>query len=121
PEQMFQKLDADSDGKVSAAELDSIAGGAPQGAPSAADVIGQFDTDGDGGLSLDEMTAMHDQHRAQMEAIRTSKAQEGRDLLSLLESKDSTSSSGQWLSEILSQYLGSNAAGVNKSSVDLIG
>jgi len=56
-QQMFSKIDTNSDGKHGADELSAMVANGPQGGPGVEDILTQFDTDGDGALSESEFNA----------------------------------------------------------------
>lgn len=58
-QQMFQRMDADGDGKLSSAELTKGSDSMPKlsGMPKTADIMKSLDTDGDGSLSSSEFEA----------------------------------------------------------------
>ena len=125
PEEMFQRVDTDSDGQVSAAELEEMVANGPAGGASASDLLEQFDTNGDGQLSLEEMQAMHEAHRAEMEASRPDSRYQMSDLLDLLQSDEGQYMLKQLITELMAQFeassSGAYAAEQNSSLVDLQG
>jgi len=56
-QQMFNKIDTNGDGKHDADELAQMAANVPHGGPGVEDILGQFDTDGDGSISESEFNA----------------------------------------------------------------
>jgi Ca2+-binding EF-hand superfamily protein len=57
-QQMFNRIDTDSDGKISKDELTQMVANGPTGGPSADELLKQSDTDGDGYVSQSEFEAV---------------------------------------------------------------
>jgi Ca2+-binding EF-hand superfamily protein len=63
-QQMFSKIDTNGDGKHDKTELAAMVANGPTGAPSVDDILGSFDTDGDGAISESEFNAGQEQNQA---------------------------------------------------------
>lgn len=107
-QKLFDKLDTDQDGQVSAAELKAASETAPQGLAqllSSSDLMSSSDSDGNGSLSLDEfksgMKQVEQQLQSQFQQMRSEGRQPhhgggglaGRLLAALDQSSQSTTSS----------------------------
>jgi Ca2+-binding EF-hand superfamily protein len=123
PKEMFQRADEDSDGVVNASELEKMVAQGPADGASASELLDQYDTNGDGALSLEEMTAMLDAHRAEMEASRPNSQFPMGDLLSLLQSDQGKQILQGIVSDLFAQFQsgGALAGNAGTSSIDLMG